>query len=133
MRTIHAALILVLIGAAPSFAQEATPPAATNASTGAEAFAAATPRPPEPRRRFRLVRAAARVVGEVQAQTNVSLAIPAQALNNEIVVGAVVGLGLGGLAFQDCDPRVSPCTAAILTSAGVGAVSGAIVRAYRKE
>ena len=133
MRTIRAALILSLIGVAPVFAQEATPGGATNGSTAAAALAATTPKPPAPRRRFRLVRAAVRIARDVQAETGVALAVPRTVIDNEIVVGAAVGLGLGGLAFQDCDARVSPCTAAILTSAGVGAVSGAIVRAHRKH
>jgi hypothetical protein len=134
MRTIHLVMILILAGAVPSFGQEATPPpAANNASTAADAFAASPAKAQPSRRRFRLVRAAARVIREVHAQTGLSVPVPASAMNNEIAVGAVVGLSLGGLAFQDCDPRVSPCTAAILISGGVGAVSGAIVRAHRKD
>ena len=109
MRTIHMVVILILAGAAPSFGQEATPPPAPmNASTTPDAFAAPAPQPQPSRRRFRLVRAAARVMREVHAQTGLSVPVPTSALNNEIAVGAVVGLGLGGLAFQDCDPRVSP-------------------------
>jgi hypothetical protein len=134
MRTIRMVVILILAGAAPSFGQETTPPPAPmNASTTPGAFAAPARQPQPSRRRFRIVRAAARVAREVHAQTSLSVPVPAAAINNEIAVGAVVGLGLGGLAFQDCDPQVSPCTAAILISGGVGAVSGAIVRAHRKH
>jgi hypothetical protein len=133
MRTIHIAVILILAGAASSFGQEMTQPASMSASTAADAFAASPAKAQPSRRRFRLVRAAARVMREVHAQTGLSVPVPASAMNNEIALGAVVGLGLGGLAFQDCDPRVSPCTAAILISGGVGAVTGAIVRAHRKN
>jgi hypothetical protein len=134
MRTIQLAVILILAGAVTSFGQEATPPPASmSASTTTDAFAAPAPKPQPSRRRFRLVRAAAHVVREVHAQTGLSVPMPTATINNEIAVGALAGLGLGGLAFQDCDPRVSPCTAAILISGGVGAVSGAIVRAHRKD
>jgi hypothetical protein len=133
MRTIPLAVVLLLAcGAVPLFAQD-VPPAAINGPTSANAFAAPTQQPHPSRRRFRIVRAVARVAREVHAQTGLSVPVPHAAINNEIAVGGAAGLALGGLAFQDCDGRVSPCTAAILISGGVGAVSGAIIRAHRND